>query len=78
MDLLDDSESGFFVCLCGALQNSRTMGKLSSETNSNTQNNSSSPSDIDQKKPKNYLCTDYRPDDQGGKSVLFLGSKQER
>lgn len=71
MDLLDDSESGFF--LCAAPQNSRTMGKHSSETNSHTQDTNSRHI----LHRSNHLFSDYRPNDQGGNSVPFLGPEKE-
>lgn len=72
MDLLDDSESGFFFC--AAPQNSRTMGKLSSETNTEHQQFTFRHSLHREKK---HLFTDYRPNYRGGNSVFF-GSRQER
>lgn len=47
------NQAFFFFFLCAALQNSRTMGKLSSETNSHTQNTNSLSSDITSRGKKN-------------------------
>lgn len=74
MDLLDDSESGFFFCVCVCCP-----AELQDHGKALFWNKHRTPTVYLQYSlhTKKHLFTDYRPNYQGGNSVFF-GSKQER